>query len=89
MPGATAYTTNLLRPFRGYANINEQETRFWDKYHSIQMSVNRRFRNGLAFGTNYTLGLSLKGNTGLQMRLQHARRRHHLAALGSGSSTKS
>ena len=38
----------------------------------IQMSFNRRFRNGLAFGANYTLGLSLKGNTGLQLRLQHA-----------------
>ena len=36
------------------------------------MSVNRRFQNGLAFGTNYNLGLSLKGNTGLQLRIQHA-----------------
>ncbi|PYR23695.1 MAG: hypothetical protein DMF94_00510 [Acidobacteria bacterium] len=80
VPGATAYTTNLLRAFRGLASINEQETRFWDEYHSIQMSFNRRSRNGLAFGTNYTLGLSLKGNdgyanptnTGLQLRLQHA-----------------
>jgi hypothetical protein len=72
VPGASAYTTNLLRAFRGLASINEQETRFWDEYHSIQTSLNRRFRNGLAFGTNYTLGLSLKGNTGLQMRLQHA-----------------
>jgi hypothetical protein len=72
VPGATAYTANLLRAFRGFSNINEQETRFWDEYHSIQTSINRRFRNGLAFGTNYTLGLSLKGNTGLQLRLQHA-----------------
>jgi hypothetical protein len=72
VPGATAYTTNLLRGFRGLASINEQETRFWDTYHSLQLSLNRRFRNGLAFGTNYTLGLSLKGNTGLQLRLQHA-----------------
>ena len=72
VPGASAYTTNLLRAFRGLASINEQETRFWDEYHSIQTSLNRRFRNGLAFGTNYTLGLSLKGNTGLQLRLQHA-----------------
>ena len=71
VPGATAYTTNMLRPFRGYAAINEQQTRFWDTYHSIQMSLNRRSRGGLAFGTNYTLGLSLKGNTGLQSRLQH------------------
>jgi Carboxypeptidase regulatory-like domain len=72
VPGASAYTTNLLRGFRGLASINEQDTQFWDEYHSIQMSLNRRFRNGLAFGTNYTLGLSLKGNTGLQERLQHA-----------------
>jgi hypothetical protein len=71
VPGATAYTTNLLRPFAGFAAINEQQTRFWDTYHSIQMSLNRRSRGGLTFGTNYTLGLSLKGNTGLQSRLQH------------------
>ena len=72
VPGATAYPTNMLRAFRGFAAINEQETRFWDEYHGIQMSVNRRYTNGLAFGTNYNLGLSLKGNTGLQLRLQHA-----------------
>jgi hypothetical protein len=72
VPGANAYTTNLLRASRGLASINEQQTKFWDEYHSIQMSLNRRSRNGLAFGANYTLGLSLKGNTGLQSRLQHA-----------------
>ncbi len=33
VPGATAYTTNLLRPLRGFASINEQQTRFWDTYH--------------------------------------------------------
>ena len=71
-PGATAYTSNLLRAYRGFSNINDQETKFWDEYHAIQMSLNRRFRNGLAFGTNYKLGLSFKGNTGLQLRLQHA-----------------
>jgi hypothetical protein len=72
VPGASAYTSNLLRAFEGYGNINDQETRFWDTYHGIQMSINRRFRNGFAFGTNYNLGLSLKGNTGLQLRIQHA-----------------
>jgi carboxypeptidase family protein/TonB-dependent receptor-like protein len=77
VPGATAYTTNLLRAYRGFASINEQQTIFWDEYHGIQMSLNRRSRSGLAFGTNYTLGLSLKGNDGygtfgLQQRLQHA-----------------
>jgi hypothetical protein len=72
VPGATAYTTNLLRAYRGLAAVNEQQTRFWDTYHSIQTSLNRRFVGGMAFGLNYTLGLSLKGNTGLQERLQHA-----------------
>jgi len=72
VPGASAYTTNLLRAYRGYAAINDQQTRFWDEYHGLQFSINRRMRNGLAFGTNYNLGLSLKGNTGLQLRIQHA-----------------
>ena len=72
VPGALAYTTNLLRPYRGLSNINQNTTEFWDEYHSIQSSLNRRFRNGFSFGLNYTLGLSLKGNTGLQKRLQHA-----------------
>jgi hypothetical protein len=72
VPGATAYTANLLRAFRGFSNINEQQTRYWDEYHGLQFSVSRRYSSGLAFGTNYNLGLSLKGNTGLQLRLQHA-----------------
>ena len=72
VPGASAYPSNLLRAFRGYSNVNEQETRYWDEYHGLQFALNRRFQNGLAFGANYNLGLSFKGNTGLQLRLQHA-----------------
>ena len=71
-PGATAYTSNLLRPFQGLSNINEQETRFWDTYHSLQFNVNRRFARGFSFGANYTHGISLKGNTGISQRFQHA-----------------
>src|SRR4029450_8882347 len=55
-----------------FGNINDQQTRYWDEYHGLQFSLNRRFTNGLGFGTNYNLGLSFKGNTGLQVRLQHA-----------------
>jgi hypothetical protein len=78
VPGASAYPANMLRAFRGYSNINEQETRYWDEYHGLQFSLNRRFTRGLAFGANYNLGLSFKGNdgvggnTGLLLRLQHA-----------------
>ena len=72
VPGANAYVSNLLRPYRGLTNINQNTTDFWDTYHSIQSNVNRRFRNGFSFGVNYVLSLSFKGNTGLTQRLQHA-----------------
>jgi hypothetical protein len=72
VPGANALTTNLLRPYRGLGIIAQQTTEFWDTYHSLQFSLNRRYRDGFAFGFNYTRGLSFKGNTGLVQRLQHA-----------------
>jgi hypothetical protein len=72
VPGATALTTNLLRPYRGYSTIAQQTTSFHDMYHSVQASFNRRFRSGVQFGVNYTLGISQTGNLGLQKRLVHA-----------------
>ena len=47
-------------------------TAFYDTYHSIQASVNRRFQGGFSFGASYTYGISLKGNTGLSQRYTHA-----------------
>jgi hypothetical protein len=65
-----------MRTFRGYAEINAQWQRFHSTYHSIQTSLNRRFRNGLQFGATYTYGISTTGNVGSAsnpqpMRLQH------------------
>ena len=60
-PGQTAYTTNLLRPYLGFNTIGQNTTRFYDTYHSIQMTLNRRFGRGFSFGANYTYGISLKG----------------------------
>jgi hypothetical protein len=71
-PGANAYPDNYLRSLRGLSNINQNTTEFYDTYHSIQTSFQRRFQNNFLFGVNYTLGLSWYGNTGLQKRLQHA-----------------
>ncbi len=71
VPGANAYTQNLLRGYKGLAAINQNTTEFWDLYHSIQTTFQRRFQNGFSFGANYTLGLVLDGNTGLTQRLQH------------------
>ena len=84
VPGASAYTTNLLRAYKGLGNINQNTTEFWDTYHSIQTTFNRRFRNGFSFGANYTYGMSFKGNTGLQQRLQHAADGTHLAPCRPG-----
>ncbi len=72
VPGATAYSENILKPYRGLGNINQNTTDFWDEYHSLQMSLNRRFRNGFSAGVNYTYGISFKGNTGLVKRFDHA-----------------
>jgi hypothetical protein len=67
--GASALATDLMRAFRGYGQINQFWGRGWNKYHSIQTSYNRRFTDGLAFGVNWTLGLSNTTNSGA--RLQH------------------
>jgi hypothetical protein len=59
----------LMRPFQGYSSITQ--TSGWQKrtYHSLQLSLQRRFRNGLSFGFNDTIGLYDRQNT--TPRLQH------------------
>jgi len=71
IPGGSAYTTNLLRPYAGLGNINQNTTSFHDTYHSMQVTLNRRFAHGISFAAAYTYGISLKGNTGLIYRYTH------------------
>jgi hypothetical protein len=71
-PGAVAVDTNLMRAFRGFGSIGQHTTDFYDTYHSIQTSFNRRFRGGMSFGLNHTLSLAFYGNTGLTKRFDHA-----------------
>ena len=52
-------------------NIDQQWQEFERTFHSMQFSANRRFRNGVSFGGNYTLSLSDNGTTGVPLRLQH------------------
>jgi hypothetical protein len=68
VPAAAAYTTNLLRPFAGLSTIGQNTTAYHNTYHSLQLSVNRRFNHGFSVSANYTYGISLTGNTGLQPR---------------------
>lgn len=71
IPGGSAYTTNLLRPYAGLGVINQNTTSFHDTYHSMQVTLNRRFAHGVSFAAAYTYGISLKGNTGLIYRYTH------------------
>jgi hypothetical protein len=68
-PGATALSTDLMRAFRGFAGITQNVSRGWVTHHSLQLSFQRRFRDGLSFGFNDTIGLSSEGS--VAARLQH------------------
>jgi hypothetical protein len=72
VPGASALPTDLLRSIRGFGAINQQQGVFWQTYHSIQTSVQRRFSHGFQGGLAWTLSLSDTGNVGLLPRYQHA-----------------
>ncbi len=67
--GTTVLNAELLRAIRGYNNITMQLQYGFRTYHSIQVSFNRRFRNGLSFGFNDTMSLYDHQQVGL--RLQH------------------
>jgi len=47
-----------LRPYRGYGTIRLSENSGRSIYHSLQVSADRRYTNGLKVGAAYTLGKS-------------------------------
>ncbi len=47
-----------LRPFKGYGVIRLSENAGYSKYNSLQVSAERRYKNGFKFGVAYTLGHS-------------------------------
>jgi hypothetical protein len=59
-----------MRAFPVYGSITQQWSRGWITHHSLQLSLNRRFRNGVSFGFNDTIVLSSTGSTAA--RLQHS-----------------
>ncbi len=48
-----------LRPYTGYGAIRISENDGRSTYHSLQISADRRYRNGLKVGAAYTLGKSM------------------------------
>jgi len=54
VPGSGAVSTDLMRAYRGYGAISMRQFNGWRTFHSLQMSLNRRFRDGFSFGFNDT-----------------------------------
>ena len=52
--GQNALAVNFLRPYRGYGDINFRAFDASSNYNALQVSLNRRFAAGLAFGVAYT-----------------------------------
>ncbi len=62
-PGATALPVDFLRPYSGFGNISYIEPSASSNYHSLQMSLNRRFQRGLLLGVNYAWSKALGTQT--------------------------
>ncbi len=54
---------NLLRPYAGYAAIQEEESVVNSMYNGLQVSWNRRFSHGYMFGVSYTLSKSMDNSS--------------------------
>ena len=52
-----------LRPYKGFAAIQEEESVVNSTYKSLQISWNRAFKNGSSFGVTYTLAKSMDGGS--------------------------
>jgi hypothetical protein len=68
-PGATARSADLMRSIRGYGPISHRLFDGWRTYHSIELTIRRRFKNGVSFGFTDAIRISDEQNAGA--RLQH------------------
>ena len=58
-PLSTTGNIDSRRPYRDFQSINAAQTVGNSTYHSLQLSVNRRFSRGLYFMANYTFAKAL------------------------------
>jgi hypothetical protein len=54
---------NVLRPYKGFAALQEEESVVNSMYNSLQVSWNRRFTSGSMFGFSYTLSKSMDNSS--------------------------
>ncbi len=56
-------SVNYLRPYKGYAAIQQEQSNGSSVYSSLQVSWNRRFTAGSLFGISYTFSKSLDNSS--------------------------
>ncbi len=61
--GKNAYQQNYLEPYKGYGQMEYYRFDGTSNYHSLQLSVQRRFARGLTFGGVYTWSKAMTTST--------------------------
>lgn len=54
---------NYLRPYKGFAEIQEEESAASSMYNSLQLTWNRALKAGFSFGVSYTLSKSMDNSS--------------------------
>jgi hypothetical protein len=83
--GTTSLPFDLLRPYKGYGNINMWGSVGESNYNALQTSLSRRFDNGLLIGVTYTYSKTLGtgANDYSQMRIDGKDRQYNYGILQS------
>jgi hypothetical protein len=81
--GANILGTDFLRPYQGYSDITNYAFDADANYNSLQLSVNRRFSQGLTFGVAYTWSKTMTtiSDDGTFTRLVNPQYDYQLAAF--------
>lgn len=72
---------NALRAYRGYGNINLQDTGDNSNYNSLQATLNQRYRSGLNFGVSYTFSRTLDTSGGSFQNIFNSRADYGLSGI--------
>jgi hypothetical protein len=64
LPGSNAMNALVMRPFQGYNTINDTANVGNNRFDSLQISLNKRFGNGLMFAAAYSKNRLISGVEG-------------------------
>lgn len=84
IPGANSLPRDFLRPFIGYGDIVQYRNAGSSNFHSLQVSLNRRYAKGLFLGVAYTYGkaLGITTNDTDFIRIDNLNRKQNYGPLG-------